>query len=406
MQVGFTLYTTRFNYDQAREVSLFSGRNLIPLYERLGTENLMNYTSNGYGFTTFLSYPMKRLSFARVGLSYGFDTSNISTLTSASKTYFEYINFQGLDGPNSLTGIRTSKIVPSFSYNTVDHPITPTRGKSLFISTTFAGSVLGGNVNMIEPAVDAKYFRSGFFKGHVIGLHALGRFVSGFGGRVAPPFNRFYMGGENDVRGFDIWGISPMAYVPTSATVQVYNSDGSARTQKTVANGVESYTPVTQQIPVYQLIFPGGDTQVVTNFEYRIPLFGPVILAAFFDAGVNRISRPDQLTLNNSRVTELNSLFPQAGFDGQAKIAAGTQDVRTSTGLELQVMMPVVNAPFRLYWAYNPNIVRTWLQPPVVADRSFFPNQETFVNSVALWGRASPFYEKRSTFRFSIGRTF
>ncbi|HYO83966.1 MAG TPA: outer membrane protein assembly factor BamA, partial [Bryobacteraceae bacterium] len=131
MQVGFTIYTTRFNYDMAREVSLFSGRNLIPLYEQLGRDNLMNYVSNGYGFTTFMSYPMKRLSFARLGLSFGYDTSNITTLTGASKTYFEYINFQGLSGPNSLSGIRTSKVVPSFSYNTIDHPITPTRGKSL-----------------------------------------------------------------------------------------------------------------------------------------------------------------------------------------------------------------------------------------------------------------------------------
>jgi outer membrane protein insertion porin family len=405
IQAGFTVYTTRFNFDQAREVSLFSGRNLIPLFEQLGTQNLLNYVSNGYGFTTYLSYPMKRLSFARVSLSYGFDVSNITTLSEASKTYFNYLNFQ--DGPTSLTGIRTSKIVPGFSYNTVDHPITPTRGKSLFLSTTFAGSALGGNVNMIEPTIDAKYFRSGFFKGHVIGMHALGRFVSGFGGRVAPPFNRFYMGGENDIRGFDIWGISPMAYVPSEASVVVLNNDGSARMQKVVSSsGAESYQPVLQRVPIYQLIFPGGDTQVVTNIEYRIPLFGPVIIAAFFDAGVNRISRPGQLRLSPERINELNAAFPQAAFDGRAKIAPGTQDIRSSTGVELQVMMPVVNAPFRLYWAYNPHIVRTVLQPPVVADRSMFPNEATFLTSVATLGTPQPFWERRSTFRFSIGRTF
>lgn len=406
MQAGFTVYTTRFNYDQAREVSLFSGRNLIPLFDQLGRDNLLNYVSNGYGFTTYLSYPMKKLSFARLGLTYGYDTSNITTLSSSSKNYFEYINFQGLGGPNSLSGIRTSKVVPSFSYNTVNHPITPTGGKSLFIATTFAGSVLGGNVNMIEPTVEAKYFRSGFMKGHVIGTRFLGRFVSGFGGRVAPPFNRFYMGGEMDIRGFDIWGVSPMAYIPSEASVPVLNSDGSARTQKTIVNGVESLEAVTQRVPIYQLIFPGGDTQLLTNFEYRIPIFGPVILAAFLDAGVNRISRPGQLTLNPGRISDLNAAFPQAGFDGRAKVAPGTQNMRSSTGLELQVMMPVVNAPFRLYWAYNPQIVREFLQPPVVLDRSMFPNQATFINSIAQWGNASPFYEKRSTFRFSIGRTF
>lgn len=405
MQAGFTIYTTRFNYDQGREVSLLSGRNLIPLFNQLGQQNLLNYVSNGYGFTTFLSYPMKRLSFARLGLSYGYDTSNITTLSEASKTYFTYLNFQ--DGPSTLQGIRTSKIVPSFSYNTVDHPITPTRGKSIFVSTTFAASALGGNVNMIEPTIDMKYFRAGFKKGHVIGMHALGRFVSGFGDKVAPPFNRFYMGGENDIRGFDIWGISPMAYVPSSAQVNVLNNDGSARTQRFVdANGQPVISPVMQTIPVYQLIFPGGDTQVVTNFEYRIPIFGPVILAAFFDAGVNKISRVNQLRLNPTRVDELNAGFPQAGFTPQAKIAPGTQDVRASTGLELQVMMPVVNAPFRLYYAYNPLRVQQLLQPPVVADRSMFANQATFIGAVARFGVATPFVEKRTLFRFSIGRTF
>jgi outer membrane protein insertion porin family len=74
--------------------------------------------------------------------------------------------------------------------------------------------------------------------------------------------------------------------------------------------------------------------------------------------------------------------------------------------LELQVMMPVVNAPFRLYWAYNPNVVRTTLQPPVVADRSYFPNQATFINSITAIGAPAPLLEKHSTFRFSIGRTF
>ena len=64
--------------------------------------------------------------------------------------------------------------------------------------------------------------------------------------------------------------------------------------------------------------------------------------------------------------------------------------MRASTGLELQVMLPVVNAPFRLYWAYNPSIVREYLQPPIVADRSAFPNAATFLNSVAAFGQAVP----------------
>ena len=48
-------------------------------------------------------------------------------------------------------------------------------------------------------------------------------------------------------------------------------------------------TPVSKAVASYQLVTPGGDTALVANFEYRIPIFGPVTLAAFFDAGLNRI---------------------------------------------------------------------------------------------------------------------
>src|SRR5262249_1307225 len=160
---------------------------------------------------------------------------------------------QGVGGPNSLQGIRTSKVIPSFNYNSVNHPITPTGGKSLFISTAFAGSVLGGNVNTLEPTIDAKYFRSGFKKGHVIGMHLLGRCITGYGGKVAPPFSRYYMGGENDIRGFDIWAISPIVFLPTSANVNVLNNDGTQRVQTQVINGVVTRVPVTMNIPVYQV---------------------------------------------------------------------------------------------------------------------------------------------------------
>jgi outer membrane protein insertion porin family len=131
-----------------------------------------------------------------------------------------------------------------------------------------------------------------------------------------------------------------------------------------------------------------------------------VTVAAFFDAGLNKVSRPSQLSLNPSRVTELNSRFPQAGFNDRAVIAPGTQKLRTSTGIEFQVLMPVVNAPFRLYWAYNPTLVRQFLQPPIVLDRSAFPNQETFLSAVSQYGRPVPFFEQRRTWRFTIGRTF
>lgn len=406
IQAGFTVFYQRFNFDQGREVSLFSGRNLTAQFNAVGRDNLLNYSSNGYGFTAFASTMLRR-SFARVGVTYSYSNSRFRPESLAARTYFEAVNFQNIDGPNQLSGIRQSSIIPNFSYNTVDHPITPTRGKSIYLSSTFSGSFLGGNTNFIEPTIDVKYFRSGLRKGHVIGMHGLGRFITGYGGKSAPPFNRFYMGGENDIRGFDIWGISPLAYIPSQATVPVLNEDGSARIQRSIgADGKLILTNVTQNIPVYQIIYPGGDTQGVGNFEYRIPIFGPVVLAAFADIGVNRISMARGLNLNPGRIAELNGSFPQAGFENKAFLINFTQKPRMSTGLEVQIMMPVVNAPFRFYWAYNPMRVDDVIQPPIAADRSYFPNQTTFINSIAQFGQPSPYRERPRIFRFTISRTF
>jgi outer membrane protein insertion porin family len=406
LQVGVVVYIRDFNYNQAREASILSGQNLIPLYNSIGQNNLLNYAQNSHGINFSVSYPLRR-SFTRVGVTVGYDISNINVLSTAATQYFEYLYFQRIDGPNALNGVKTATVTPSLSYNTVNHPLNPTGGKSLFASVAVAGPVLGGNVRTIRPTVDAKYFHvSPHWKKNVIALHVMGSLLTGYAGDVAPPFSRTYIGGEQDIRGFQIWGISPVAYIPSSATVNVLNADGTQRTQKTIVNGLPTQTPATQTIPYYQLVFPGGDTQVVTNAEYRIPIIGPVTLAPFVDFGINKIALPGQLRLNPLRVAQLNAQFPQAGFTERAQIAPGTQAPRMSTGLELQVLLPVVNAPFRVYWAYNPLLVRTNLQEPIVADRSYFPNNATFLNAVGTYGTATPFLEQHSTFRFTIGRTF
>ena len=407
LQLGFTVFTSRFDFNQARQASILAGTNLIPEYEALGASNLLNYVSNSYGFTTFTSYPLKR-SFARIGISYGYTIQSITTLTPAANEYFQYLDFERINGPNALDGIRSSTITPSYTYNSVNHPITPTAGTGISLAVSYAGGFVGGNVNQIEPVLDYKHFmKSPLNPRHVIGFHLLGKWLTGYDGKTAPPFNRFFIGGENDIRGFDIFGISPIAYVPTESSIQVLNADGSPREQYGLSStGQRVQVGVTQNIPTYQLVFPGGDTVGVANLEYRIPIFGPVTLAIFADAGVDKLSRNSQLELNPDRISQLNGIFPEAAFSDHALVAPGTQAARMSTGLEIQVLMPVVNAPFRVYYAYNPLRVEQNLQPPIVADRSYFPNEATFASAVAQFGQALPFFEQAHTFRFTIGRTF
>ncbi|MEZ5393606.1 MAG: outer membrane protein assembly factor BamA [Bryobacterales bacterium] len=353
IQAGFTVFTRRFSFNQAREASIFSGQNLIPLFNQLGQDNLLDYRQSSAGFTTFVSYPMRR-SFSRLGLQYSYQESNVTTFSAAANNLFTYLNFEGVTGPNSLAGIKPSEITPTFFYNTVDHPITPSRGKSLFASFAFAG--IGGNTKFMQPTVEAKFFKP--HHGNVIAMRAMFSSLTGYGGSVPPPFRRNYMGGENDIRGFRLWSVSPMAWIPDEANVQLYNDNGVARTQVQVVDGVEQVVGVTTKAPIYRMVFPCGDTRFVYNLEYRIKLFGPVVLAPFFDIGFNRNIFNDQVRLNPGRVAELNDAFPQAGFEELVLQIAATEKMRSSTGLELQVMMPVVNAPFRFYWAYNPLHVR------------------------------------------------
>jgi len=121
---------------------------------------------------------------------------------------------------------------------------------------------------------------------------------------------------------------------------------------------------------------------------------------------MNRLVNTNQLQLNPTTIASLNSQFPEASFKNNALVAPGTQALRSSTGLEIQVLMPVVNAPFRVYFAVNPNVVRENLIPPVAADRSYFPNAATYNNAIGTYGQPLPFFERRDLFRFTVGRTF
>jgi outer membrane protein insertion porin family len=406
LQAGVTVYLSRFNYDQARQESLLTGIDLQSYYNSLGSANILNYVQDSKGITFSTSYPIFR-GFARAGISLGYDISSIKTESVGATSYFTYINFLSANGPNALNGIKTLSITPSYSYNSKNSFQNPTAGKSIFFSVKASGSVLGANVNVIQPTFDGQYYHpSPRWHKNVLAFHLTATTVTGYGGKDAPPFMRSYIGGENDVRGFDFYSIAPIGFIPSSASVNQLNPDGSQRVQNVIVGGVKQAVPVTLSIPTYQIITPGGDTHAVFNFEYRIPVFGPITLVPFLDVGANRILYRNQLDVNPGQITNLDNQFPQAAFANNVKIAPGTQNIRSSTGLEIDVVLPIVQAPFRVYYAYNPTVVREYLQPPIVFDRSTFPNTATFTNALESYGTSYPFFEKRGTFRFTIGRTF
>jgi outer membrane protein insertion porin family len=418
LQFGWSVYHNSYNYNQAAltQIQLNQTVNLPASYQAL----LQNFTQTSTGFTTSLSYPIKR-SFKRVGITYAFDNSSVTTYSQASADYFEALAFRGISGPNALNGIITSKVVPNFSYNHIDNPSRPHAGQSFYLATEFAG--LGGNVRYVKPVGEYKKFIPVQKGRNTVGFRLLGSWISGYGGQVAPPFDRFYMGGDTDVRGFDVRAISPVAFFPNAVTIPLQNPDGTT-VPLNPANPRQGTWNVT--IPVEQIIFPGGDTNLVNNLEYRVPIVGPVTIAAFVDTGFDMVTEPSQLRIAGTQVTTLQttvfgcptltSTYACSGgstipFNPQLKVVSGTNyQARMSTGLELQVIMPVVNAPFRIYYAYNPLRINEYVTSPTPITRAMFPvgaaGDYTYAQAISIYQPSYLLREPRKTFRFTVATTF
>jgi outer membrane protein insertion porin family len=452
LQFGFTIFTSRYDFNQARETAVLTGQQLNLPDSVL--QSLQNYSQSTTGFTVSGSYPLHR-SFKRVGLTYSFDTSSINVFSEFSRLYFEQLNFRNVSGPNALKGVITSKVIPSFSFNTIDNPQHPHYGSSFYASAEIAG--LGGNVADIRPVMEWKQFipmkglkpkRKDPFAGRQsLGYRIQGSFLSGYNAHVAPPFYRFYLGGDTDLRGFDIRSLSPVAYFTEKVNIPWTTPQGQTVPVDTGPNGQNNHNIRQVPLPVSRIIFPGGDTTVVTNLEYRIPIAGPVTLAPFMDFGMNMILRNSQLQINQEQFNTLqNSNFgcpnyapavptdpnyiPGIGgfgcvpvngggivsgsalnFKQNLQIVPGTNFVpRMSTGLELQVIMPVVNAPFRIYWAYNPLRMNTTSNTPTAFTRDMFPAGDvgtfTYNQALAAYGSGWLLREPRKTFRFTVSTTF
>ena len=272
------------------------------------TLKMREFTRDDLGGRLVFGVPIGRWS--RAFLNYGYSVITISEpdpdiVLNLYDLYYNNIyldpRFYGLSG-----NFRESKISPTFVYNTVDHPIFPSTGRKLTASLDVAGGRLGGNVHYLKPTLEGVYHMR-VIGNTSLGLRAMGSYLHGYGGvdpaagepidifdvqqTGVPYYNRFFLGGEYQIRGYYIRSVGPR--------------DDSGR-----------------------LI--GGNKMLLFNAEYAIPLAGPLRAILFFDAG-------------NGFAEETSWNFNML------------QDLRTSTGVEMRVFIPMLNVPFRLIFAYNPH---------------------------------------------------
>ncbi|HEY0460156.1 MAG TPA: outer membrane protein assembly factor BamA [Pyrinomonadaceae bacterium] len=489
ISVGFSLFATRYKFFGE---GTFLSQNTDLLTDILSnplatvtTDEANLFTQATYGASVFATAPLSELlfkkrrftQFSRVGLTYQFSATSI---TEPAVNQAGNISTQ-IPVIYSQPNIITSRVTGSFVYDSrqpSSNGIDTLRGSQL--SASFAFSGLFGDVRTYQPTISYTSFipvrRKKSKNPEVFGFRLIGGTIGSFattdkirnanslsfvGG--VPIYERYFLGSEYDIRGYNTRSIGPIAPFDTYVTTRnvVVGNNNSASGTPTILAGLPPER--LQEIANLGLLtgpsgsnsalltnsyrFIGGDTQVLGNFEYRIPIFGPASLALFADVGsVFNIRKTGTQTINSNfladdtflgpgvltalaarnapAINNFGSLYfrqnhlvtteefrrfcvrdpipscaPETGIQqiflrGEAQTNSLVRvddaafndftDFRSSIGIEFRVQVPIVNVPFRLIYFYNPNAK--------IGFREELPN-------LFLPG-------KRSGFRFTVGRTF
>ena len=312
------------------------------------------FTQASAGASTVWGFPAG--PFSRIFLSYSYQKVKVKDLNPLYTQRASLVNNPFLSD-SLLLGEggerRISKIGPSYVYNTVDNPIFPTTGKKFSTALEVAG--LGGNSKFYSSKTEAV----GYFKQNnriSFGFRGAFEYIKPYGGTQLPIFEKLFLGGEYSIRGYDIRSIGP----------------------RDLASG----------------LVIGGNKSLLFNAEYLINIAGPVRLVLFYDAGQVRDQGENfawqepikkLTTLGGlSAADQVSSLYTVGGFlndlPTRVDTIGQTSAFKTSTGAEIRFFMPVLNVPFRLIFAMNP-------QRGNVFDNNLLP-------------------EKRFKFRFAVGTTF
>ncbi len=232
-------------------------------------------------------------------LTYGRRLSLFTTL-SASYSRFASVDSRSLISLGNLVTQEFSRDVSSFrlvyGFDKRDSVLTPTRGMRYSLSTDYSGGVLGGSTDFVRPRAQFSFFKplSQTRLQTVAAINVEAGLIEGFGDGPLFFNDRFYLGGESNLRGHRF------------RSFWVREMDGTRRTDE-------------QGFPI------GGDTFFQINLEYQLLMGGPFRILAFFDAA-NVFARDQTISLD---------------------------DLRRTAGVELRVNIPAFGAPLRFIYSNN-----------------------------------------------------
>ncbi|HEX2120694.1 MAG TPA: BamA/TamA family outer membrane protein, partial [Thermoanaerobaculia bacterium] len=270
-------------------ISLYNSQRIPPA--------AFGYEQHGRGGTMAYGYRLRR--FDSLSLLYGYDQSRYR---------YDVAEEPDPNGNIPIGIVRelnftTSTIIPSYRYDSRDHPFDPTRGSRIQLSLAYAGGPLGGTVEMLKPTLGlTRFFK--LSRKSSFSVNAEGGYIKPFRDNCAYSYDeltrdvpdlcvqdsdRFIVGGEFSVRGFAYGSLGPYE-----------NLSGVPRPR-------------------------GGYSYHVYNLEYIYRVNDPLRLVLWGDAG--------------------RAYGYRESFD--------VSKIRYTAGAELRIFLPVFQFPLRFIYAVN-----------------------------------------------------
>jgi len=198
--------------------------------------------------------------------------------------------------------IQNSSLRPVYLIDSRDNPFETTRGQRFSLATEYAGGFLGGDNYFVRPELSYSLWlpTASYPARQVFAINAEGGLVEALDEKQygLSPLERFYLGGENSIRGHRF----------RSIYLRKANGEPLRDDNNTIL---------------------GGTSYIQLNLEYHFLLGGPFRVLVFADAG---------------------NVFGTFRGEGQS---FDLSRLRYTAGAELRVLVPVFGAPLRFIYAVN-----------------------------------------------------
>lgn len=156
--------------------------------------DFFSFTSRSRGAGTRIGKSLTEYDW--VGLNYRFEDVKVSDVNPADVTEF-------LQNENRIT----SRISPSYIRDTRDDFLNPSKGWRHVVRFEFAGGPLGGT-DFLRSGYEVSFYYP--LIGKLVGaLHSEINWADGYNGDNLPAFERYFMGGANSLRGYNIRDVGP-----------------------------------------------------------------------------------------------------------------------------------------------------------------------------------------------------